>query len=77
MFQANLSYKVLKRYLEDVTDASLIYLRTEDQCYALTKKGQEFLEAYKDYNKTSKSIEKRLNDIDNKKKSLEQLCSNE
>lgn len=77
MFQANLSYKVLKRYLEDVTDASLIYLRTEDQCYVLTKKGQEFLEAYKDYNETSKSIEKRLNDIDNKKKSLEQLCSNE
>ena len=77
MYQANLSYKVLQRYLKDVTEASLIIFETEEQCYMLTRKGKEFLEAYKDYTKTNKSIEKRLNDVDSKKKSLEELCSNE
>jgi predicted transcriptional regulator len=77
MFQANLSYKVLQRYLGDIISASLISFETAEQCYVLTQKGQEFLEAYKDYAKTHKSVEKRLNDVDNMKKSLEELCSNE
>ena len=76
MYQANLSYKVLQRYLKDITESSLINFEIAEQCYVLTEKGQEFLEAYKDYAKTNKSIEKRLNDIDNKKKNLEELCSN-
>jgi len=76
MYQANLSYKVLKRYLNNMTAASLISYETEDQCYVLTPKGTDFLEAYKDYARTNKSIEKRLNDVDNKKKNLEELCSN-
>jgi predicted transcriptional regulator len=76
MYQANLSYKVLQRYLRDITAASLISFKTTEQCYVLTSKGQEFLEAYKDYAKTNRSIEKRLNDFDNKKKNLEELCSN-
>jgi predicted transcriptional regulator len=75
MYQANLSYKVLQRYLREVTMASLIEFETTEQCYVLTSKGQDFLEAYKDYAKTNKSIEKRLNDFDNKKKNLEELCS--
>ncbi len=77
MYQANLSYKVLQRYLTDITAASLIDFETAEQCYVLTQKGRDFLEAYKDYAKTNKSIEKRLNDVDNKKKNLEELCSNE
>ena len=76
MYKANLSYKVLKRYLNNMTAASLISYETEDQCYVLTPKGTDFLEAYKDYDRTNKSIEKRLNDVDNKKKNLEELCSN-
>jgi predicted transcriptional regulator len=76
MYQANLSYKVLKRYLREITEASLISFQVAEQYYVLTDKGQEFLEAYRDYAKTNKSIEKRLNDVDAKKKSLEELCSN-
>ena len=75
MYQANLSYKVLQRYLREVTMASLIEFETAKQCYVLTSKGQDFLEAYKDYAKTNKNIEKRLNDFDNKKKNLEELCT--
>ena len=76
MYQANLSYKVLQRYLKNITAASLISFETAEQCYVLTSKGQDFLEAYKDYFKTNKSIEKRLNDVDSKKKNLEALCAN-
>ena len=75
MYQANLSYKVLQRYLKEVKAASLIDFNTEDQCYTLTQKGREFLESYIDYEQTSKKIEKRLNDADSKKRSLEELCS--
>jgi hypothetical protein len=42
----------------------------------LTAKGREFLEAYKEYSRGNKRIEKRLNEINGKKKVLEELCSN-
>ena len=77
MYQANLSYKVLQRYLSSVTAASLVDFENEEQCYVLTPKGQEFLEAYREYERTNRSIEKRLNDVNSKKKCLEELCSNE
>jgi predicted transcriptional regulator len=76
MYQANLSYKVLQKYLRNITMASLVDFEDEEQCYVLTPKGQEFLEAYKDYAKTNRSIEKSLSDVNDKKKSLEELCSN-
>jgi predicted transcriptional regulator len=75
MYQANLSYKVLQRYLRDTIAASLIRYDHEEQLYVITGKGEEFLEAYSDYSKTSKMIEKRLNDINSKKKNLKELCS--
>jgi predicted transcriptional regulator len=75
MYQANLSYKVLQRYLRDITEASLLRFESAEQHYVVTLKGQEFLEAYKDYAKTNRSIERRLNAVDVIKKSLEELCS--
>jgi predicted transcriptional regulator len=75
MYQANLSYKVLQRYLRNIIAASLVDFENSEQIYVLTPKGQEFLEAYKEYAKTNKTIEKRLNDANTKKKCLEELCS--
>jgi CHASE3 domain sensor protein len=74
MYQANLSYKVLQRYLNEVADASLVQFENHTQCYLLTFKGQEYLDAYKDYSRVSKSMEKRLNDFSTKRKVLEKLC---
>ena len=76
MYQANLSYKVLKKYLHEMTAASLISFETSGQLYVITQKGQDFLAAYRDYSKTSKIAEKRLNDVNSKKKDLEALCAN-
>lgn len=75
MYQANLSYKVLQRYLAKIVGASLINFEDEKQCYVLTAKGQEFLDAYKEYSKTNRHLEKQLNDIHIKKRILEELCS--
>jgi CHASE3 domain sensor protein len=74
MYQANLSYKVLQRYLIEVVDASLIHFEGDQQSYLLTGKGQQYLNAYKEYARLSKSMEKRLNDFSLKRKMLETLC---
>jgi predicted transcriptional regulator len=75
MYKANLSYKVLTKYLTEVSEASLVDFECEKQCYMLTAKGREFMEAYKKYSRGNRHLKKRLNEIDGKKKVLEELCS--
>ncbi len=74
MYQANLSYKVLQRYLTEIIDASLITFEDNNQRYKLTFKGHEYLDAYKEYARCSKTMEKHLYDFSTKKKALEELC---
>jgi predicted transcriptional regulator len=74
MYQANLSYKVLQRYLNEIINASLVAFEDNHQYYKLTFKGQEYLNAYKEYARCSKSMEKHLNDFSSKRKVLENLC---
>ncbi len=75
MYQANLSYTVLQKYIAETTGASLISFEDEKRCYTLTAKGQEFLDAYQEYFKNNSHVEKRLNDVRTKKDVLEKLCS--
>ncbi|MFB3890234.1 MAG: winged helix-turn-helix domain-containing protein [Candidatus Bathyarchaeia archaeon] len=74
MYRANLSYKVLQRYLSELAGASLITFEDENRCYMLTEKGLEFLQTYREYDRSSRSIEKRLRVADNKKRRLFELC---
>ena len=76
MYQANLSYKVLQRYLAEIIEASLISFEDEKRCYMLTAKGRDFLEAYEEYSEINRHVEKRLNDVRTSKRVLERLCSN-
>jgi predicted transcriptional regulator len=75
MYQANLSFKVLQKYLAEIAGASMIDFEDEKRCYVLTAKGQEFLDAYEKYSKTNRHVEERLNDVRRKKSVLEKLCS--
>ena len=77
MYQANLSYRVLQKYLAEITGASLICFEDGERCYVLTDKGRAFLGAYEEYSKTNRHVEKRLNDVRTKKNVLEKLCSSE
>jgi predicted transcriptional regulator len=75
MYQANLSFKVLEKYLAEVTGASLVCFEDGKRCYVLTDKGREFLEAYEKYSRTNRHVTKRLNDVRTKRQLLEGLCS--
>jgi len=75
MYQANLSYRLLCRYLGDVLDAGLVSFENED-CYVLTKKGKEFLMKHEEYSKRCKSLEEHLNHVNNEKTVLERMCYN-
>jgi len=74
MYQANLSYKVLQRYLHEIINASLVAYENNQQYYKLTFKGQEYLDAYKEYSRCSKTMEKHLTDFSTKRQVLENLC---
>lgn len=75
MYQANLSFRVLQKYLKEITNASLICFEDETQCYALTSKGKEFLDAYLKYSKTNRHAEKIIDEVNSKKQILEKLFS--
>jgi predicted transcriptional regulator len=76
MYQANLSYKLLNRYLREILNSGLI--RFEDgNTYVLTGKGKEFLSKHVEYFKLCKSLEKNLKHINSEKSVLEKLCANE
>jgi len=73
MYQANLSYRLLCRYLSEVLDAGLV--RSEDDdCYVLTGKGKEFLVKHEKYSKRCRSLEEQSNHVNNEKIVLEEMC---
>jgi predicted transcriptional regulator len=71
MFQANLSYKVLQRYLAEITDASLIVFDFEGQYYKITDKGRNFLNVYQEYLENGKQVQKKISESLNRKRLLE------
>lgn len=75
MYQANLSYRLLTKYLAEVRRAYLISFERKQRCYTVTSKGKQFLEMYREYSKRTKNIEKHINDVNGKRKVLENLCS--
>ncbi len=75
MYQANLSYKLLCRYLNEVLDAGLVSYENQE-CYVLTAKGKEFLSRHEEYSKRCKTLEEHLNHINNEKTALEKMCLN-
>ena len=74
MYRANLSYKVLKKYLKEITQASLVSYKAEDHSYTLTRKGQKYLVLYREYSKANNLMQKRAKDANLKKLYLKKLC---
>jgi len=72
MYQANLSYALLSRYLAEVLDGGLVCVDEED-CYRLTGRGEAFLDRFDEYSRRCGELEERLNNIDNEKTVLEDL----
>lgn len=74
MYKAYLSYKLLTRYLNDVIDSGLVACEDEN-CYKLTKKGENFLEKFSEYHKSRESVEIQLNHVEDQRAMLEKMCS--
>ena len=74
MYQANLSYRLLCRYLSEVVDAGLVKPE-DDDCYVLTAKGKEFLSRHEEYAKRCQSLEQHLNSVNDEKGVLIRMCS--
>ena len=74
MFKANLSYNALIKYLSEVLKASLVIYEQDRQCYILTEKGREFLNAYKVYAETNRYVEERLSFLTRSKQNLDDFC---
>lgn len=75
MYQAYLSYKLLVQYLNDVTKAGLVMYEKEN-CYRLTKKGEEFLAKFGEYDKSRERFDEQANHIEDQRLMLEEMCPN-
>ena len=73
MYQANLSFRLLQKYLAEISNALLISFNDETKSYALTSKGEMFLEAYNQYSKSNKHAEKIIDEVNSKRAALEKL----
>jgi predicted transcriptional regulator len=75
MYEANLSYRLLTKYLAEVLSFGFIYFEATQKRYQLTHKGRSFLKTYQEYSRRNKHVEKQLNNIHEKRKVLDGLCS--
>jgi predicted transcriptional regulator len=73
MYKANLSYKLLSRYLTEVLDAGLVTVDKDEDCYLLTDKGQSFLECFDEYSKRRHRLEQQSNDLNKALTALESM----
>lgn len=74
MFKANLSFKLLEKYLTLVTEAGFVNLT--DSSYQLTARGDEFLERYKSFQSELSKLKQSLEAIGNEQANLEKQFLN-
>ena len=74
MYRAYLSYKLLVRYLDEVIEAGLVSLDTNNS-YKLTKKGSEYLERYRTYRNSRMILNNNKNHCKDQKLLLEKMCT--
>ena len=72
MFGANLSFKLLEKYLGVVLGAG--FVRAEGQRFVVTDYGREFLEHYKGYNERYVGAKKLLAALDSERETLDLMC---
>jgi predicted transcriptional regulator len=75
MYQANLSYTQLEKYLGVLLDRGLMEC-DDESCYSITWKGKEFLQMYSDYLERVKRIGDEVNGAQKHRLQLENMCFN-
>jgi predicted transcriptional regulator len=72
MYLANLSYALLKRYLDD--SMRLGFLRSSGDEYEVTQKGEAFLERYHKFSRYYAQVEKDLEQVKSDAEVLVRMC---
>lgn len=72
MYFANLSYDLLKRYLEEAM--GLGFVRVSEGEYSVTRKGEMFLERYKAFNSESGRVRADLEGLRCQVEQLDRMC---
>ena len=76
MYQANLSYGQLEKYLGSLLEQGLVEC-DDDSCYLITWKGKEFLQIYRDHLERCKKIGEDIGEARKKRLTLENMCFND
>jgi len=76
MYQANLSYDLLKRYLTETIEAGLISTDNDEKLYVITRKGEVFLKRYEEYSERCTKIQEHFKNARKDETVLEGMCSN-
>jgi len=71
MYQANLSFAMLKKYLDYALETELVAC-PDGECYVATPKGHEFLEKYDRYLLRSSQVEDQMQAMAKEKAMLEE-----
>lgn len=69
---ANLSYKLLEKYMEPAIEVGLIRIRSD--VYEVTENGRSFLEKYKHYSSNRSHLERKLKDVMFEREALTRMC---
>ena len=73
MYQANLSFVQVEKYLHDLLEKGL--LNHDGVCYLVTEKGLEFLKLYDEYVERCKSLKEQMGRSAEERLLLERMCS--
>jgi len=72
MYVANLSYRLLEKYLEEVTQ--LGFISSDNFLYQVTEKGRNFLDKYDDFSSRYSRIGGEFQRVMFEREALEKLC---
>ncbi|MCK4478517.1 hypothetical protein KAU88_08345 [Candidatus Bathyarchaeota archaeon] len=75
MYRANLSYKLLCKYLNEVLECGLVRVSRDDS-YVVAPKGEKFLQRFIDYKKLRERVNEELSAVDKEKILLEMMYTN-
>lgn len=72
MYKANLSYKLLCKYLDEVLECGFVRANSDD-FYEVAPKGEKFLNLFGNYKKRCEHVRKELKAVNDEKELLEQM----
>jgi predicted transcriptional regulator len=72
MFSANLSFKLLEKYLGLAVSAG--FVQVHDSVYLLTESGHEFLKQYSDFHERYAKAQEQIEALDSEHEKLAKLC---